>query len=332
MISWRNTKILLGITISCVALILVFRKLNFTDLVQCMRRVDGKYVFFAILVMVINLFIRTKRWQVLLLPFRRVSWLRDSFTCYTIGYMANMLLPLKPGEFLRPYLLGKKLGIFKIPILATVVLERLWDVVYLVVLFFVSIEFSNSNISLNIKTTILLVGVAAGLVLAILWLVLYSARIKSMSSRFLNILPDRIYGFCKNVASLLLLGIKSLDDLWGSIYIFFLTGAVWMCSFFIVASCMRAFDLNYPWYVPLFATVVSNLGMIIPSMPGAIGIAHALYVFSLSVFGVDNNTAFSVAVLVHGISFIVVVFTGYICLWIEGVSFAQLQKMSNPIE
>lgn len=325
----RNIKILSGITISCLALLLVLRKVRYADLLESVSQVKGEYVFYTVLVMVINLFVRAKRWQVLLKPFTSVDWLKDSFTCYSIGYMANMLLPLKPGELLRPYLLGKKRGVFKTPLLATVMLERLWDITCLAVLFFIAIHLCSVNIPFNVRKAILLGGLVAGIVLAVFWLVSFSPKIRSTASRYFCFLPSRLYDFFNEITKLLLLGVQSLNNLWSVIYVFFLTLAVWLCSFFMAVFCILAFGLHLPWYAPLFAVVITNFGMMIPSSPGAIGVAHALFVLSLSLFGTSNSTAFGVAVLVHGIGYLVVVFAGFISLWEEGLSFSQLTKVSK---
>jgi uncharacterized protein (TIRG00374 family) len=324
----RSVKILLGIAISSVALMLVIRNMQFSDFIESSRQVKSKYIVYTILVMVVNLFVRAKRWQVMLRPLTRIRWLNDSFTCYTIGYMANMLLPLRPGEILRPYLLGKKKGFSKSSVLATVILERIWDITYLAILFFICIELSNANIPLNMKKAVFLGGSATGLILAILCLMLLNPKIKSKAGRFFRFLPNKTEQFLKKFANLLLLGFQTLNNFWFSLYILFITVVVWICSFLMADFCMLAFGLDLPWYIPVFATIIANFGMMLPSLPGGIGVAHALYVFTLSVFSVDKSVAFGIALLVHGTGYIVVVCIGFISLWIEGLSFVQLRKIS----
>ncbi len=65
----------------------------------------------------------------------------------------------------------------------------------------------------------------------------------------------------------------------------------------------------------LLVLSVGNLGTMIPLTPGNIGIAHALYVLVLAFFGVDLNTAFAFAVLLHGIPLLVVVLVGLAAMW-----------------
>jgi hypothetical protein len=72
------------------------------------------------------LYIRAQRWRVLLRPVG-TPFLRALVDATNIGFMANVLLPLRIGEIIRPVLLSRKerqpLG----GILATIVLERIFD-------------------------------------------------------------------------------------------------------------------------------------------------------------------------------------------------------------
>lgn len=326
MIKKRKLKMWLGVMISLLAVFIVLRKLQWADFFESVSHVKSIYIFYATLFMVLNLLVRAKRWQILLRPFSRVRLLRDSFTFYTIGYMANMLLAFKPGEILRPYLLGKKLGIAKTPLLMTVVIERLWDISFLAVLFLITLTVSMKNIPLVVRQVILLGGAMAGFVMVVLWVLLMNHWMKTKIGFLFRWLPETLSKRLKMFIDLSFLGIQSLGDIWSALSIFLLTCGVYLCSFFIINLCLRAFGLDLSWYVIVFVIVIVNFGMVIPSSPGAIGVAHALYVFSLSLFDVSKNEAFGVAVLVHGICFLTVVFCGLISLWQEGLSFAQVRS------
>jgi uncharacterized membrane protein YbhN (UPF0104 family) len=84
--------------------------------------------------------------------------------------------------------------------------------------------------------------------------------------------------------------------------------------------------------VALFATVIANFGMMLPSSPGAIGVAHALYVFALVLFGTDPSVAFGIAVVLHGIGYLVVIAAGFLSLGWEHTSLRQLQQASREGE
>jgi hypothetical protein len=105
--------------------------------------------------------------------------------------------------------------------------------------------------------------------------------------------------------------------------------ALWASAFLVVTSYVKAFGMEVPWYAPLFLVVVSNLGLAVPSSPGGVGVAHFLYVASLSVFGVSKSSGVALAIVMHGVGFILVVGIGLVALWREGLNWAVISRMQT---
>src|SRR5206468_563912 len=81
---------------------------------------------------------RTWRWHYLLRSITPVS-MRTLFPVVTIGYMGNNIYPARAGEVLRSYILKKRVGVPMSASLATVVVERLFDGVVMLLFVFVSL-------------------------------------------------------------------------------------------------------------------------------------------------------------------------------------------------
>jgi hypothetical protein len=79
--------------------------------------------------------IRAIRWQGLLLPLGRAG-LANCFNATVIGFMVNFLAPGRLGEIARPYLLARREGFSASGAFATILLERVLDLV--TVVFFVA--------------------------------------------------------------------------------------------------------------------------------------------------------------------------------------------------
>ncbi len=67
-----------------------------------------------------------------------------------IGFMGNVL-PARAGEFLRAYLVGKKNGITFSGAFSTIIVERLFDLVCLMVLFVWVFVFNDDVFDPNLK-------------------------------------------------------------------------------------------------------------------------------------------------------------------------------------
>jgi len=86
----------------------------------------------------IGFWIRAVRWGSLIhepRPIRRASL----FGATMIGFMANNVLPLRLGEFIRPWALARREKLSRSTLFATVVVERAIDMVTLLVIFGISL-------------------------------------------------------------------------------------------------------------------------------------------------------------------------------------------------
>lgn len=91
------------------------------------------------------------------------------------------------------------------------------------------------------------------------------------------------------------------------------------------AWCVRmAVQSTVPFTGMVFAVVVTSLGMVAPSSPGYVGVFHFLVIEALRPFGVPQTEAMSIALIWHGINYIVLSLTGLVMLWVHGTSLGQV--------
>ncbi len=82
--------------------------------------------------------IRTWRWHYLLKPLKEVS-MRDLFPVVVIGYMGNNVYPARAGELLRAYVLKRNESVSVSASLATVIVERIFDGLVMLLFVFVAL-------------------------------------------------------------------------------------------------------------------------------------------------------------------------------------------------
>src|SRR6266550_1963152 len=124
---WANGTVWLGILSSLIFLFLVFRNVRWLELAAVLHTVNWTILLLAAAIYALSLMVRGLCWQALLAPLGPVST-KDAVTYANIGYMANSLLPLRAGEVIRAALLAQKRRLVKSAVLATIVLERLLDI------------------------------------------------------------------------------------------------------------------------------------------------------------------------------------------------------------
>src|SRR5215210_8445317 len=83
--------------------------------------------------MLVNLSIRALRWQYLLAPLGHTSFMH-AFRATAVGFAASSVLPARAGEAIRPYFLARHERLSATGAFATVILERVLDLLTVLVL------------------------------------------------------------------------------------------------------------------------------------------------------------------------------------------------------
>jgi uncharacterized protein (TIRG00374 family) len=294
---------------------------NWADLLHSLGTVDGGLVWAAVALLGGSLVARALRWRTLLAPLAHTP-LSDAFSYTVIGYLVNNVLPFRLGEAIRAGLLGEKLRASKTSVFATVVVERLLDVLSLLVL--VAMLLVTLDLPSVIRSSVLLgEAIAAVAALALCLLARQSGDLGRLIPHFI---PEAIRA---RLLALLAGFVQGLRVLRSGRQI--LACVVWSLLSWGLFSASVAFFLHasgldeLPRQAPLLVVVVTNLGSAIPSSPGFVGGYHFLAVFSLSYWSVARGDALSFAILVHGINYVVVTGLGALALWRENIAFYQLR-------
>mgnify|MGYP000847482043 CR=1 FL=1 len=265
----RSRSILIGLIISLVMLYLAFHKVDFAELLETVRQVSLPLLAVAVVVDLTRLYLPTLRWRVLLEPVQRIE-ITDLWHAVAIGFAVNNVLPLRAGEFTRAYVLGRKVGLSKTTVFTTIVVERMFDGLSLLVLAFVSLLLF--PLPPDIRHYLLLASLMLlGLALAVLIVAFSPSRTERLANALARFLPARLRDQVRYKIPSMLAGFACLRNpvlllkvsLW-SLVIWFMEGT----AFYFVAQALKL-PLNY--FASALTAIVTNLGIMVPSSPGFVG-------------------------------------------------------------
>ena len=140
---------IIGLFIALAALYYTLRNVSFEELVNSLKNAELVYIFPGLVIITLSYVTRAYRWQILLRPFKPIP-VKEIYSPLMIGFMGNVL-PARAGEFLRAYLVGKKNGITFSGAFSTIIVERLFDLVCLMVLFVWVFVFNHEVFDPNLK-------------------------------------------------------------------------------------------------------------------------------------------------------------------------------------
>ena len=290
-----SPKFILCIIISAGGIYWAFNDFKFHEFGNSILKFNYLYLLLATLFLWGSVWFRALRWRLL---FRSDS-LPDTASLYRaelIGYFGNNILPLRLGELLRTYLIGKEWNLSKSYVFGTVVLERILDTISIVCLSFLLIIFYPQEGS--IVKTIILGGCLTFTAILILWVILSWLKPVEGDHKIFNALKQMIDGLLSiNKAALLPVIVLSFL-IWG-IY----------CLDVYLLQYAFGFNLSFPQV--LMVLVLSSLALAIPSAPGMIGTFHAAVKFTIvDLFGFAPNDGSSFAIIMHAYGYILLTLLG----------------------
>lgn len=255
---------------------------------------------------------RALRWRSLFARGRRPP-LGPVMNAMMIGYFYNNILPARAGEAARVVVLTGRSEAPPVEIVGTVVLERLYDVMAILIIFFVaepwlpSVSWFRAAAIAAIALAVL-IGAAAA-VLAIygdrpLRLLLRPLR------RFSLISGDRLDRTVSELAD----GLSGLRNRGVALEAFLWTVAAWMLSALCAYLVSLAFGLGLPFASGVLVVVAVGIGMILPSPPAAVGVFEAAALIALKAYGVPHSEALPYALVLHLVNFVPFVVVGLVLL------------------
>ena len=247
--------------------------------------------------------------------------------------MANNLLPLRIGELIRAYVNGKKENISKSSSLATVIIERVFDGLALVVLLLVSFFFlgGTSYLQGSLPQWLRKMTYVAWILFLALLIVLYlMMRTKELTGKVIR----KLFGFLKesvlkkvlNLASSFIEGLNVLRRRKEILIVSSFSILVWIFEGITFYFGAKALNLSVSCPQAYLTMVVVALGLTIPSSPAFVGVYEYFCIIALALFAIDKSFALSYAVLLHSVQFILIVSFGLFFLWKENLSLMRLKK------
>ena len=300
-----HARILLGLAVSVVFIGVTVSRVDLHAVATALSRVDPVGLALALVLVGIEVGLRTLRWQLLLRPIRPVPYRSAlSYTC--IGYFANSLLPARLGDLARAYLAGGAFGIERVAVIGTILVERLADGSFiLVVVALVGIVVVGGA---SFATTAL--GLAA---LAVVGSIALAGLVVAL--RRTGFLRTRLGSLAADVAARLVAGTVALRSPRGALTMAALTVVAFGVA--VVAFAVIARSLGVP-LSPAQVTLAMGavaLSMAIPAAPGSLGTYEFVGVTVLTSFGISPELALATILLVHLIATLPPALAGLVVAW-----------------
>ena len=308
-----------GYAVSIGCMIWVYRGADWAKEWKLIQGTEWYWVLAAVCCDILVYVVQGWRWNLLLSPVGSIPVMKTVQAIY-IGLFANEILPFKPGEVIRCFLQSRWSGVDFPVVLSSVVIERLFDGVWLILGFLV------------VATTVrvprfLLTGsliLATILVLISVMMFVTMARRRHMKEepetgvrRWLNHLADGLEAM-GNSPSFFYSAALSL------VYLLLQIGPIYflMCGYF---------DKYTMFGVAAVVLVLLRLGSIPPQAPGNIGSFQAFVIIGLRLFDIERDGAAGFATLLFVVVTVPLWVAGFVALLATKMRLHEIRRDAHEI-
>jgi uncharacterized protein (TIRG00374 family) len=290
---------------------------------------------------------RSQRWRFLLRPLLGRTR-RALYPVVVAGYMANNILPVRLGEFVRAYYLGLREQVSSSAAFGTVVIERASDV--LVLLFFVAVAWIVmptsgliDRLALSVPggaPVLVVVSLAPFVVVGAIVLLITSAPRGASLAILVRVagllpVPASLKQRALVMAERLVDGLTVVRTPRKLATVLTISLPVWLLegAMYLVIAYGFGIDDHFSGMPQLLAavmmfTAIANLALIVPSASGGIGPFEFFGAATLVALGVPEGTAAIYALTVHVALLLPVTVLGAVLVLADGLSFRSLISRS----
>lgn len=322
-----------GVLVSAAMLYYVFSGVDWGVFFVELHKVNFAYLPISFLVFVSFSLIRAKRWQYLLgedvcLPYK------NAVNLVLLTQFAAFVLPFRAGEFVRPWLLGSRKIVSFSRALASIVTERVFDVV--VMLCLASLVFARFE---NLPMLVSLGAKALGMLALVICLVMFAAYFaegrviaagKMLTSFVFRGRWQRIGETLLQMGVDFIAGVRGVSSL-SSLFMVIVWSLVWwLVTGLFCQSLMMAMGMPADFLAGLLTSIMVGFAIAAPSAPGFIGTFQFGCLVALhTLMGYPKEQVIAFSIVSHGVQFLGAIVPGIYALKAEGVKIFDIQGASN---
>jgi uncharacterized protein (TIRG00374 family) len=258
-----------------------------------LRRADLWWLPLAFVANLASDWFRAIRWREFFRPLKRVD-VPFLYATAILGVATNIVLPLRAGEVVRTQVLRKRTGLSVSNIVATLLSEKLMDIVafsLFVVLGIVLYEEARFMWPIAVAYSVVLVAGIAGA----RWLAGRSVREPHLETqpegRWRGWVASEVHAFGR--------GLQAFRDGRAMAVIVAASVAAWLCEATMYWACGEALGLGLPPAVYLLTVVAATIAVSVPVTQAGLGVFELAITGLMLAFGLSESQAAAFAIFSH---------------------------------
>jgi len=317
-------KLFVGIAVGLFFVYLSFRGVDPGGIADGLRHAKISCIPPVLGLVVLIQILRSYRWGIILKPLMAVDQL-SLFSVTSVGFLAVVAIPARIGELARPYLISTKTGVSMSSAVGTILVERVFDGLSILALFFIVVLFTPLPPWL-IRGSLLFLLITL-VFLGIMLLLIFRREVSlNLLAPLLRRFPERWQLRVTNMLDSLVDGFRIIPHWRSTCYLVFLSIVIWVINAAVMYIFFFAFDLDLPPSAAFVLLVVVILGIAIPTAPGFVGNWHFFCVLGLGLFGINKVDALPYVIVLHFLTIGTIATLGLVFLPFNRFSLSDIKR------
>jgi len=295
---WLATGI--GIALGLAFLAIAFRSIELHDVADIMlRRSDLRLAIPFLAGYALFFWVKALRWRIMLSNLTKAPT-ASLIPIIVIGYAGNIIMPMQLGEVLRIYLASQRFQLRITPTVATIFLERVFDVLVVLFVLTVALMTTSREHHPTLKAASYLLAAILAIAISVGLIYIYRTSLILRAVRFLTQLLSASHQ--QKILTALEGGVAGMQSL-RSMRVFL---AVTLASFImwsLMAACtylaIRAVNLEIPFSAAMITLALTIAALTLPTSPGFVGTIQLSFVLALTPLGVSATSAVAASIYYH---------------------------------
>lgn len=310
-----NWKLWTGLLLSALFLYLAFRQVDIWKTGRIIASSDYIILLPAALITIIQYLIRTLRWELFLSHIKKTGFKNRLLSIFT-GFAANCVLPARLGELVRANALGQIEEISKSAVFGTIVIERLFDGLIMLIIIVVGLVGTTfppeySYIIKRLRWSIFIFF--CGFIFVIMFIAVIRRRpgiFQRVSDKIFFMFSDAVRKKISLILKNFFLGLSPVKGSRPLLMAFLWSLMLWGLSLLQIQLVGIATGIRLPFVTTFIILGFLFVGVAVPSAPGFIGAYHLAGQYAYIVLGISAEAGLSAATLLHALFFIPTVIIG----------------------
>lgn len=328
----KSWKFWVGAVISAFFLAIALRGLDLGHVWRDVQAANYWWIVPGVLAYSIGVWARAWRWHYLLRPVKAIP-VKTMWPIVVIGYMGNNIYPFRAGEVIRAYVLKKKEGVSISASIATILVERIFDGLVMLLFVFIALPIV-PGLPNWLRQTVFFASLAF---FGALIIFLIMAALPETSRAFYHwgisrFVPAAMQPNLLALADRFMEGLSSLANVRDVFMVFVTSVVIWLLETIKYWFVMYAFSFTVSFFALMLMNGVVNLATTLPSAPGYVGTFDLPGIAVLEIFGVDPTIAAAYTLVLHAALWLPITLLGIYYMIRESLSWQDFKEAAEAKE